>query len=197
MQIDGSDHVTFGTGGCFARRKGTITRKIPFYGASQKSQEEFLWLEHVASQLDSESARGGTRCLIHRIEPILQHTENGGVSRWQGAKSRRPPSGTRHSTREVLSGFSGAFKCFRSCLECHKRLLETEEETGFLIGPRRNPLPPRASTTLLGGRLWPFFFFRSCLAACPVRSFFFLHRRRPTIMIAVNFSRNLFFSIRM
>lgn len=70
---------------------------------------------------------------------ILRHIEapNRSVSRWQGAKSQWPPGGTRHSSREVLSGFSGAFKCFRSCLECRKRLSETEAETGFLIGPRR------------------------------------------------------------
>lgn len=83
------------------------------------------------SQLSSSRGWEGGRCLIHRIVAILRHIEapNRSVSRWQGAKSQWPPGGTRHSTREVLSGFSGAFKCFRSCLECRKRLSETEAET--------------------------------------------------------------------
>lgn len=124
-----------------------------------------------------DSREDGTRCLIHRIEADIATYEERRVSRWQGAKSRRPPSGTRHSTREVLSGFSGAFKCFRSCLECHKRLLETKEETGFLIGPRRNPPSPAALTS----RRPSTFFLQSCLATCLAR-FSFRHRLMTTIL---------------
>lgn len=39
----------------------------------------------------------------------------------------------------VGSSFSGAFKCFRSCLECRKRLSEMVAETVFLIGPSSWP----------------------------------------------------------
>lgn len=43
--------------------------------ARNRARRNFFDLEHVASRPDSESAREeGTRCLIHRIEPILQHT---------------------------------------------------------------------------------------------------------------------------
>lgn len=68
-----------------------------------------------------------------------------------------------------MSGFSGAFKCFRSCLECHKRLLETEEETGFLIGPRRNPPIAALPSSRRQEAVYGPFFFRSCLAICPTR----------------------------
>lgn len=111
---------------------------------NKKSKKDFCDLNVSRRDWTRDSRENGTRCLIHRIEADIATHEERRVSRWQGAKSRRPPSGTRHSTREVLSGFSGAFKCFRSCLECHKRLLETKEETGFLIGPRRNPPYHRA-----------------------------------------------------
>lgn len=126
----------------------------------------------------------GTRCLIHRIEPILQHTEDGGYLAGRVRKSRRPPSGTRHSTREVLSGFSGAFKCFRSCLECHKRLLETEEETGFLIGPRRNH--PTVSTLPLADPFFPFdLVLRSAPRALP-------RPRQGTVQTTAIFEANSF-----
>lgn len=49
--------------------------------------------------------------------------------------AERPPGGMALNQGSVVgSSFSGAFKCFRSCLECRKRLSEMEAETGFLIG---------------------------------------------------------------
>lgn len=62
-----------------------------------------------------------------------------------GVRSRveRPPGGTALNQGSVVgSGFSGAFKCFRSCLECRKRLSETKAETAFLIGSRGVGLLP-------------------------------------------------------
>lgn len=57
--------------------------------------------------------------------------------------AKRPPGGMALNQGSVVgSGFSGAFKCFRSCLECRKRLSEMEAETGFLIGPSSWPPHP-------------------------------------------------------
>ena len=54
--------------------------------------------------------------------------------------AERPPGGMALNQASVVgSGFSGAFKCFRSCLEYRKRLSEMEAETGFLIGPSSWP----------------------------------------------------------
>lgn len=65
-----------------------------------------------------------------------------------GAATAAATAGTALNQGSLVgSGFSGAFKCFRSCLECRKRLSETEAETGFLIGAREkmrasHPVPP-------------------------------------------------------
>lgn len=59
------------------------------------------------------------------------------------SRAERPPGGTALNQGSVVgSGFSGAFKCFRSCLECRKRLSETKAETAFLIGSRGVGLLP-------------------------------------------------------
>ena len=77
-------------------------------------------------------------------------------SRCERASERlRPPGGTALNQGSVVgSGFSGAFKCFRSCLECRKRLSETKAETAFLIGSRSWPPPDTPSLPL---SLTPFF----------------------------------------
>lgn len=113
-----------------------------------------------------------------------------------GVRSRaeRPPGGTALNQGSVVgSGFSGAFKCFRSCLECRKRLSETKAETAFLIGSRGVGLlpilclslaPRRATLSLLASyaSASSFVGFR-CSYSSPSplrlpRSFFFSHPAR-------------------
>lgn len=66
------------------------------------------------------------------------------------SRAERPPGGTALNQGSVVgSGFSGAFKCFRSCLECRKRLSETKAETAFLIGSRGVGLLPILHLSLL------------------------------------------------
>lgn len=105
------------------------------------------------------------------------------------SRAERPPDGTALNQGSVVgSGFSGAFKCFRSCLECRKRLSETKAETAFLIGSRgvgllpilHLSLAPRAAT-LSFSLLTPLPLLSSALAAalshslslslCPAPSF--------------------------
>lgn len=113
-------------------------------------------LEHEAS-----------RCLIHRVESISRARQGlgwkrarRGMKHWcasprgrerekwcahlclcrrRGANSRALRECTR-GTGQVLSSFSGAFKCFCSCLECRKKLPETEAETSFLIDLTTRPV---------------------------------------------------------
>lgn len=93
--------------------------------------------------------------MFNTWEPILPRSGGGGRPRdgrkkearylRDRARSRagRPPGGTALNQASVVgSGFSGAFKCFRSCLECRKRLSETKAETAFLIGSRGVGLLP-------------------------------------------------------
>ena len=80
----------------------------------------------------------------------------------------------------MLSGFSGAFKCFRSCLECRKRLSETEAETGFLIGPRRGTflhLPPPFSLFFFS-LIFSFFYLVLLLALSCLATLLSLSRSR-------------------
>lgn len=93
--------------------------------------------------------------MFNTWEPILPRSGGGGRpgnGRKKGARylrdrvrsrAGRPPGGTALNQGSVVgSGFSGAFKCFRSCLECRKRLSETKAETAFLIGSRGVGLLP-------------------------------------------------------
>lgn len=80
MQIDRSDYASRnggGRAGCFARYEDVIAgdlftmlvrnRMRNFFDSSM-SRRDWTWSRREE----------GTRCLIHKIEPILQHTKNGG-----------------------------------------------------------------------------------------------------------------------
>lgn len=78
MQIDRSDYATFGAGGYFAKCNDIIAGDL-FMTIVRNRKRNFFGSSTSRRGLDSESAQGGrARCLIHRIESILQHTENGG-----------------------------------------------------------------------------------------------------------------------
>lgn len=78
MQIDRSDYAAFGEGRCFARYEDIIEGDL--FTTLARNRARGISLTWNMSRRDRTRSRReeGTRCLIHRIEPILQHTENGG-----------------------------------------------------------------------------------------------------------------------
>ena len=63
--------------GCFAKYKNIITRDL-FTTLARNRKRNFFDSSMSRRNWTRNRREEGTRCLIHRIEPILQHTENGG-----------------------------------------------------------------------------------------------------------------------
>lgn len=142
-----------------------------------------IWRRVISGQTSSGNGKSGWEkrrmlgwCLIHK-DPVDIATARVTVSSWLGAKLQRPPSGTALNQRSVVgSGFSGAFKCFRSCLECRKRLSETEAETGFLIGAKRCR-PPSSYHSSLSSSFTTFFMLTLMHVIYLFLFFFYQHLR--------------------
>jgi len=75
MQIVRSDYATFvNRKECFARYEDVIARDL--FTTLARNRKRNFFDSRVCRVATGPGV--GTRCLIHRIQPILQHTENGG-----------------------------------------------------------------------------------------------------------------------
>lgn len=79
MQIYRSDYATFGAGMFVLLDATTLSREICLRQRLVRNRKRNFFDSSMSHRDWTWSRREeGTRCLIHRIESILQHTENGG-----------------------------------------------------------------------------------------------------------------------